>query len=272
MMREHSTPDASRTHVFESSSPVRLALIGGEEFADGFEETHAELLAGLDGRRRVVFLPTCAADDGSAVIDFWCNLAREKLSALGAAVETSRVLDVASANDERHAQLIAKADWVYFGGGYPHVAMRILPNTRVMDALTAAMARGALISGSSGGAMLMCARSFVITPEHAAAIGQYWPSGVPDDWDPPLLPPLDGLGWIPRSVCAPHFNRRLLPKKWLAGEGLPDGFTLIGIDEQTALVSRGDQGWDVRGRGAVTIVRKGLKPVVYRPGEPIGLS
>jgi cyanophycinase len=256
----------------DSILPARLALIGGEEFADGFDDVHAELLAGLNGRRRVVFLPTCAADDGPEAIDYWCDLARNKLSALGASVETPRVLDVASANDERYAQPIAEADWVYFGGGYPHVAMRILPNTRVMDALKAARTRGALVSGSSGGAMLMCARSFVITPEHAAGIGQYWQSGVPDDWDPPLLPPLDGLGWIPRSVCAPHFNRRLLPKKWLAGEGLPDGFTLIGIDEQTALVSRGDQGWGVRGRGAVTIIRKGLEPVIYQTGEQVVLS
>ena len=48
-------------------------------------------------------------------------------------------MDTPSANDETHARLVADADLIYFGGGYPHVAMRILPNTRVLEAARAAM-------------------------------------------------------------------------------------------------------------------------------------
>jgi cyanophycinase-like exopeptidase len=220
----------------------------------------------------VAFLPTCAADDGPEAIDHWCNLAREKLSALGASVETPRVIDAASANDRRNVQLIDEADWAYLGGGYPHVAMRILPGTRVMEALNAALARGVLISGSSGGAMLMCARSFVITPELAATIGQFWETGAPDSWNPPLPASLDCLSWIPRSDCAPHFNRRLLPTAWRNGDYLPDGFTLIGIDEETALVSRSNGLWDVCGHGVVTLIRKGQSLAVYQPGQRVALS
>lgn len=232
----------------------RLALIGGEEFADGFEQVHASLLADVGRKQpRVVFLPTCAADDGDEVVEYWRTTARDRLSALGASVEAPRVVDTASANDADYARLVAEADWIYLGGGYPHVAMRILPNTRVLEALYIALARGALISGASGGAMLMGARAPVVTPELTEAIGRVLEQGAPPDWNPPNLTMVDCLSIVPRISIAPHFDRPFA-SKWLNHEWIPAGFTLIGIDEQTALVTRDDQGWQVRGRGAVTLV------------------
>jgi cyanophycinase len=249
----------------------RLALIGGEEFANGFEEVHASLLKDT-GRThpRLVFLPTCAAADGAEAIEYWCNTAREQFSAMGAIVETPRVIDRASADDPQYTQLIAEADVIYFGGGYPHVAMRILPGTRVMAALQDALRRGVLIAGSSGGAMLLGARSEVITPELAAEIGRVWEHGAPPDWDPPLAEFIACLGWVAHSFCAPHFDR-LFTWKWLAYGILRDDDVLIGIDEQTALVSRADDRWEVRGRGVVTLIRNDLKPQHYAAGEVLTL-
>ena len=71
----------------------RLALIGGGEFSDDFEDMHSGLLTALGGKPRVVFLPTPAANDGIETVEHWCSLAREKLSALGANVNTPRVID-----------------------------------------------------------------------------------------------------------------------------------------------------------------------------------
>lgn len=249
-----------------------LALIGGEEFAEGFETVHAGLLADAPGKR-VVFLPTCAADDGDEALEYWRKTAREKFSALGASVEAPRVVDTSSANDETHARLVADADLIYFGGGYPHVAMRILPNTRVLEAARAAMKRGAIIAGSSGGAMLMCAHSFIVTPEHAADLSLVWEKGSPPDWDPPMPPPVDGLNLIPRSSCAPHFDR-VFPAGWLKRGHLPKGVTLIGIDEQTALARtpKTNGQWEVRGRGGVTIIGSDMKRASYRAGERISLT
>jgi cyanophycinase len=249
----------------------RLALIGGEEFASGFEEVHAGLLKDIGcAQPRVVFLPTCAADDGDEAIEYWCNTAREQFTALGAIVETPRVIDRASADDSRYAQLIAEADLIYFGGGYPHVAMRILPGSRVMAALQDALDRGVVIAGSSGGAMLMGARSEVVTPELAAEIGRVWENGAPPDWDPPLTEIIDCLGWVAHGFCAPHFNR-VFTWKWLEHGILADGEVMIGIDERTALVSLEDQQWEVRGRGGVTLIRSDLRPVRYPVGEIVRL-
>jgi cyanophycinase len=249
----------------------RLALIGGEEFSDGFDDVHAGLLKDTGrAQPRLVFLPTCAADDGDEAIEYWCSTAREKFTALGAIVETPRVIDRASTDDVRYAQLIAEADLIYFGGGYPHVAMRILPGTRVLAALHAALQRGVLIAGSSGGAMLLGARSEVVTPELAAEIGRVWENGAPPDWDPPLPEFIDCLGWVAHSFCAPHFDR-LFTWKWLEHGILADGDVLIGIDEQTALVSRVDQQWEVRGHGGVTLIRDDLRPKRYAAGVSVTL-
>src|SRR5437868_5591402 len=106
---------------------MRLALIGGEEFSDGFEDVHAALLDSVGGKgSHGVFLPTAAAEDGRDVVDYWCKLAIKRLSATGATVEAPRLADKAAADDEHTTQLLTDADWIYLGGGKPHVALGIL--------------------------------------------------------------------------------------------------------------------------------------------------
>ena len=107
--------------------------------------------------------------------------------------------------------------------------------------------------------MLLGARSEVVTPELAAEIGRVWENGAPPDWDPPLTGIIDCLGWVAHGFCAPHFNR-LFPWKWLEHGILAKGEVMIGIDEQTALVSRADDQWEVRGRGTVTLIRGDRQP------------
>lgn len=242
------------------NSPI--ALIGGEEFADGFEDVHAHLLelarssrARRNGRPvRVAFLPTCATEDGPETVAHWCDEASRRLGALGAEVMPARIVDQASANDPANARIIAEADLVYIGGGYPHVGMRILKGTRALQALETARQRGALIAGASAGAMMMGARSWVITPELDAAVTQMFSKGLGvSDWDLPQPPPLDCLGIVPRSMCWPHANL-LFSVRWLKNGLLPPSHFVIGIDEQTAFVNTGVDGWKVLGRGKVTLV------------------
>jgi cyanophycinase-like exopeptidase len=242
-----------------------IALIGGEEFADGFEEVHVGLYEMARKQRdsharqnghpvRVVFLPTCASDDGPETVTYWCDEAQRRLGALSAQVMPVLIVDRASANDPENARLIAEADWIYIGGGYPHVGMRILSGTRALQALKAAHQRGVLITGASAGAMVMGARSWVITPEFDATITELLSTGMGvSEWDMPLPPPLECLGMVPRSMCWPHANQ-LFSVRWLKNGLLPPGHFVIGIDEQTALVNAGTDGWEVLGRGKVTLV------------------
>ncbi len=245
-----------------------MALIGGEEFADGFEDVHAGLLELARSQRerftsrgnengnpiRVVFLPTCATEDGPETVTYWCDEAQRRLGALGAQVFPARIVDRVSADDEENTRLIAEADLIYFGGGYPHVGMRILSGTRALQAIMTAHQRGTLIAGASAGAMMMGARSWVITPEFDANITELLSTGSGvSDWDMPLPPSLECLGMVPRSMCWPHANL-LFSVRWLKNGLLPPGHFVIGIDEQTALVNAGTDGWEVQGRGKVTLV------------------
>ena len=242
------------------SNPI--SFIGGEEFADGFEDVHASLLelartvrAQKNGHAvRAVFLPTCAADDGPETVAYWCETARNRLEAVGAHVSALPIVDEASANDPENARLIAEADWLYLGGGYPHVGMRILSGTRALQALHTARLRGALISGASAGAMMLCSISWIISSELDAAVTKILTSGSGlSDWSIPLPPLLDCIGLVPRSMCWPHANQ-FFSLRWLRNGLLPPGHTLIAIDEQTALVDTGTDGWQVLGRGMVRLV------------------
>jgi cyanophycinase len=245
----------------------RLALIGGEEFSDAFEDMHAGLVTTFGGKPRVVFLPTPAAHDGIETVEHWCSLAREKLSVLGAIVDTPLVIDRESADDPRHAQQVAEADWVYLGGGYAHVALPILQGTKVMEAMLSAKERGALISGASAGAMMMGTQAIVITPELLEDVGKYWESGAPPEWDPPLPPMINGLDWLAGKIIAPHFDRPWFSRKWLERDFLPDGFTLVGIDERTTLAQVTDSKWKVFGFGSVTIYELGKEIARYAAGD-----
>ena len=195
-----------------------------------------------------------AADDGQETVSYWCEEAQRHLGALGAQVLAARIVDRESACNPDNARMIAEADWVYIGGGYPHIGMRILGGTLAQQALEEAHRRGALISGASAGAMMLGARSWVITPDLETAVTEMFSHGTGvSDWSLPLPPPLDCLGFIPKSMCWPHANQ-LFSIRWIRDGLLPAGHFVIGIDEQTALVNSGSDGWEVQGRGKVTLV------------------
>jgi cyanophycinase len=240
-----------------------LALIGGEEFSDGFEDVHARLLDdvlrfkaqtnGRDPRASIVFLPTCAAEDGPETVRQWCERARQRLSRPGAQVAALPIADRADAYDPAYLRSLLAADWIYLGGGHPHVGMRILVNTPALDAILERYSRGALLAGASAGAMMLCARSWVITSELDASLDRLLRSrGADSGADVPTPDFVDCLGLIPRALCWPHLN--VFPSApRLQAALLPPDLWMIGIDEQTAL-SNTRGAWETLGRGSVTLL------------------
>ncbi|HVO42646.1 MAG TPA: Type 1 glutamine amidotransferase-like domain-containing protein [Aggregatilineales bacterium] len=234
---------------------MKLALVGGEEFADGFEPVHETLLRPLkDGHSHGVYLPTCAAHDGLAVVQSWCQRAQDRLSPYSARVDAPPVIDKRSASDPAILTLLTEADWIYLGGGFPNTGMSILENTPAMAALVGAAGRGTLIIGASAGAMLMCGRSVAVTPRFA------------EDDRPTLF---DALGWVPGTLCLPHFNRSYA-QHWLDMRPHFDSLTLLGIDEQTALANP-DGAWQALGRGAITVISPSGESNRYTSGQHIAL-
>ena len=102
---------------------------------------------------------------------------------------------------------------------------------------------GAVVGGSSAGAMVIC---------------EFY-------YDPSAGRVHEGLNLIPNSLVLPHHNT--FGKSWAPQllKKIPD-VTLIGIDEQTGMINDGAQAWTVYGRGGVTLYRN-HQIEIYQAGK-----
>jgi cyanophycinase len=124
---------------------------------------------------------------------------------------------------------------IYLLGGFPGFTARTLADSKAWSATLEAYHNGAVIAGSSAGAMVLC--------EH------YY-----DPYEGKLL---KGLNLIHNACVIPHHGAGT--HRWANDllRQLP-GVTLIGIAEQTGLVDDGHaRRWTVSGRGEVTLYRGG---------------
>jgi cyanophycinase len=212
--------------------PGPIALVGSGEFLPVMEPVDAALLTGRP--RRAVFLPTASAPEGPERIDYWTGLGTEHYVRLGAEPVPLAVLDRRDADDPANAAAVAGAGLVYLSGGNPGYLADTLRGTAVLEAILAAWRAGAALAGCSAGACALTA--------------------LADDTRAGMTRP--GLAVVPDLVVLPHFDRI---EEWRPGvvdrrlAELSPGQVLVGIDEETALIS-GDNGWRVEGRQKVWIV------------------
>ncbi len=220
-----------------------VLLAGGAEFGGQMSAPDLramELAGGFDAP--VCIIPTAAAPDnnhkraGSNGVRWFQSLGAKN-------VFTADVIDPTTANDESLAASIRTSRLIYLLGGFPRFLGETLANSGCWQAALAAYQQGAVIAGSSAGAMVLC--------EH------YY-----DPYEKKLLP---GLGLIPNSCVLPHHDN--FGKSWAKqlAEMLPDSI-LIGIDERTGMVNDMNGGWQVYGAGEVTLYRAG-STVRYGSGE-----
>jgi cyanophycinase-like exopeptidase len=145
------------------------------------------------------------------------------------------------ANDPGLAAQIDGAGLIYLSGGDPHFLAGTLRGTAVWAAIEAQWRAGAALAGCSAGAMAMTA------------------------WVPSVkrlgLSPDPGLALLPHLRVIPHFDRMagLMPD-FVTRVLLhaPDGVTVLGIDEDTALVG-GPVEWTVQGRQSVWVLGHGAR-------------
>jgi cyanophycinase len=233
-----------------------LLLEGGAEFGGQMAEPDRraiELAGGPDAA--ISIIPTAAAPDNNyrRAGDNGVNW----FKSLGAArVEWLPLIDKASANDIRNANKLFRSRLIYMLGGFTGYLGETLKESVCEDAMRRAYGRGAVVAGSSAGAMVMC---------------QYY-------FDPGKGKVVAGLNFLAHTCVLPHHNT--FGKGWaprLAGL-LPD-VVLLGIDERTGMIDDGggengnngsDTGrksaWRVYGQGAVTVYRRG-QATIYQAGE-----
>ena len=209
-----------------------IALVGSGEFLPAMEAVDAALLAGRS--RTAVFLPTAAGLEGPERVDYWVKLGIEHYRRLGVEPVPLRVVTRADADDPNNTAPLAGAGLVYLSGGNPGYLADTLRGTIVLDAVLAAWRAGAALAGCSAGACALTALAF-------------------DSRDGAVRP---GLAVVPEFVVLPHFDQI---ERWSPGiverclAALEPGQVLVGIDEETALVST-DAGWRVEGARQVWII------------------
>lgn len=218
------------------TQPGTVALIGGAEWRDqcSFD---AELLA-ASGQSEVLVLPTAAAYEYPERAVAW---ATNYFAGLGATVNGLMLLRRPDAEDPAMVEAIRAARFVYLGGGSPLHLRSVLKDSAAWQALLDAWHDGAVVAGSSAGAMAIT--DPMVDPRGGAFTL--------------------GLGLIEQLALIPHADQWSPDKAHrtvaLAAAGLP----VVELPEQTALIRERDGSWRVAGAGQVTI---------HVDGQPAGLD
>lgn len=230
-----------------------LALVGSGEFLETMRAVDATLLerASAVGRSHVVVIPTASIPDGPEVFARWSAMGQRHFAALGATVDVVPIGAGASADDALVAERIGAASMIYFSGGKPGFLLRALRGTAAWSAALGVLAGGGVIAGCSAGAMVLGAA--ILAPRLR---------------QPRATEP--ALGLVPGTLILPHYDALPKPIRALAAWAAPAGLTLLGIDEDTALVGGGTH-WQVFGRGGIELRRAG-RHERYESGATIALS
>ncbi len=194
----------------------------------------------LVGRpQRFVQLATAAAPEGDQSLARWHALGLAQAERLDVEQVVVDVRSRDDADDPAYAALFDGAGLIYLSGGAPRFLAETLRGTAVWTAIEEAWRAGAALAGCSAGAMALTSwvpslRDF---GRHADA----------------------GLGLLPHVRVIPHFDRMMGWVPDIMTRALlkaPEGVTVLGIDEDTALVG-GPHEWVVRGRQSVWVLADG---------------
>jgi len=216
--------------------PGPLALVGGAEWRDGCSFDRA-LLAD-SGAEEVLVLPTAAAYEHPERAVEWAG---KWFAGLGARVRGLMVLARPDAEDEASVAAIRDARFIYLSGGSPLHLRSVLKDSPAWDALCQAWDAGAVLAGSSAGAMALC--DPMVDPRGGAFTL--------------------GLGLVAQVAIIPHHDTWSPEKAKRTITLAPAGLPVVAIDERTALIRGRDGGWTVDGAGAV---------VVFVDGHEAGLD
>jgi cyanophycinase len=209
-----------------------ILLAGGAEFGGEMASPDRRALELAGGpAARVSIIPAAAAPDdnhrraGENGVRWFCSLG-------ATAVRVLPLIDRVSAEDPVVVRDLRQSRFIYILGGFPRYLEQTLTGSAGWAAIIEAYRNGAVVAGASAGAMVLCSHYF----------------------DPDSGAVFQGLGLVPNTCFLPHhdaFGHQWVPR--LAAL-LPKTVKLIGVDEETAILSGTAIGeWEVSGKGEATI-------------------
>jgi cyanophycinase len=220
----------------ERPGPGPLALVGGAEWTDGcsFDQT----LWKASGETEVLVLPTAAAyEHPQRAVD----TAKEWFAGFGAVASGLMILSRRDAMDPGAADRLRHAGMIYLGGGSPMHLRSVLKDTPAWEAVVEAWRGGAVLAGSSAGAMVL--GDSMVDPRGGALTL--------------------GLGLIPGIAVMPHYDTWSEEKAQRTVQLATGHLRIAAVDERTALIREPSGDWVVAGVGQVT---------VYVDAQPAGLE
>lgn len=220
----------------DSPRPGPLALLGGAEWSEGcgFDEG----LWQASDRAEVLVLPTAAAYEHP---ERAVETARQWFAGFGAVVTGLMILSRPDAVDPSAAERLRSARFIYLSGGSPMHLRSVLKDTPAWTAVVDAWHSGAVVAGSSAGAMVL--GDSMVDPRGGALTL--------------------GLGLIDRVAVLPHYDTWSEEKAHRTVQLATGHLRIAAIDERTALIRDPDGAWRVEGAGSVTL---------YVDGRPAGLE
>lgn len=209
-----------------------LMLVGGGEWSDGcsFDRTMLDEA----GHPEVLVLPTAAAYEHP---ERAVQTAERWFESIGGKAQGLMVLHRSEAEDPEMAAAVRQSRFIYLAGGSPMHLRSVLKDSPVWDALVGAWKDGAILAGSSAGAMVLC--DPMVDPRGGAFTL--------------------GLGLMAQMAVIPHHDTWSPDKAKRTISLAPPGLPLVAIDEKTAVILRPDGSWSVEGVGKVVVFIDGAE-------------
>ncbi len=223
-----------------------IVLEGGAEFGGCMEAPDRRALVLAGGYHvSVCIIPAAAAPDhnhqraGQNGLKWFQSLGADNVTVLP-------LIDRNSANDPVVIGTLQHAKLIYFLGGFPGYLAETMAGSKAWEAVLAAFNKGAVVAGSSAGAMVICESFYIPSSEKICK----------------------GFGLVPGISLLPHHNTFGQTWSTRLSKIIPDTL-LVGIDEETGLIDDGFNGrWRVYGKGTVTLYR-GRHIEHYGPGKDV---
>ncbi len=225
--------------------PGPIALVGSGEYLPVMTQIEANLISGRGNK--YVQIPTAAAQEGERSLNYWRDLGIAQAQRIGVQPVPLLITDRMKADDDEYVKQIEGAGLIYFSGGNPHYLANTLRDTKLWQAIHQAWLSGAALAGCSAGAMAIA--------NHIPELRSFSRTTTP------------GFALLPNVRVLPHFDRMFM--NIVSRIKHDKGLTILGIDENTALVGGLDE-WEVQGVGSVWVFFDGGK-IQYKSGQKVVL-
>jgi cyanophycinase-like exopeptidase len=211
---------------------------------------------GLANNKKPIYvqIPTAAGQESDHRLNYWQQLGESAAERLGVTQSFLPIFTREDANNPELLKSISDAALIYLSGGDPHYLANTLRDTLAWELILKNWQSGGSLAGCSAGAMAL--------------------SGYVPHFRLSRAKPTQGFGLLKEVRVIPHFDKFF---KWIPDSAakhlldLPGDSTLIGIDEDTAVVRRANQDWQVWGKGKLHLL-KGQTPGQFGAGEFVKLG